>query len=72
MIMYTFSWKIALPPFFDHLTKIMLWRLQANLLRIEQDIDQNVQFYLKHRVAILCFDYLAKVMPYSKACKHIC
>ena len=39
------------------------WRLQESPLRIDQDVDQNVEFYLKHRVATPCFEPLTKVSP---------
>ena len=38
-----------------------LWRFQANPLRIDWDIDENVQFYLKHGVVTPHFDRLKKL-----------
>ena len=38
-----------------------LWRFEGNPLRIDWDIDENVQFYSKHRVVTLCCDCLEKL-----------
>ena len=36
------------------------------------DLDQNVQLWLKHRVATLCFYHLTKASPVEKvACKTV-
>ena len=38
-----------------------LWRFGDNPLRIDWDIDENVQFCLKYRVATPCCDCLEKL-----------
>ena len=45
-IMLCFGQNIELLPFSSsHKINSLLWRLQANLLWIDQDIDDNVQFW---------------------------
>ena len=39
-----------------------MWRFGDNPLRIDWDIDENVQFYSKHRVVTPCSERLEKLI----------
>ena len=64
MKMYSFNSKHGVvTPHCDHHEKInpTLWRFWANPLRIDWDIDENVQFYLKHGVVTPHCNHLEKL-----------
>ena len=52
-------------------TNPTLWRFQGNPLRIDWDIDENVQFYSKHGVVTPHFDRLEKLTLLCEGFKAI-
>ena len=72
--MCSFAWNIGLLPLIvDRLKKLTptLWRFGDNPLRIDWDIDENVQFCLKYRVATPCCDRLEKLTLLCEGLKVI-
>ena len=48
-----------------------LWRFEGNPLRIDRDIDENVQFCSKHTVVTPCCDRLKKLTLLCEGLKVI-
>ena len=52
MEMFSFIQNLGLLPLVSNVPKInpTLWNFQGNLMTIDQDIDQSMQFYLQHKI----------------------
>ena len=71
--MCSFAWNIGLWPLVAIVSKInpTSWRFEGNPLKIDGNIAQNVQFYLKHRVVTPCCDRLKNLTLLCEALKAI-
>ena len=49
-----------------------LWRFKGNLLRIDWDIDENIQFCSQHRVVTPCGDHVEKLTLLCAGLETIC
>ena len=73
-MMCSFTWNRQLLPLIVIVLKIInltLWRFGDNLLRIDLNIDENVQFSSQHRVVNTCCDRLKKLNLLCEGLKTI-